>query len=420
MKDEPTLEDLAHATYDVHAVQQFYQFVTAARDPDTGLWNIYHPSDLQQRITQLLRCIRNSESHKLLRRLFTARLAKEIDASKQGMLQTDSATLRKAEQELKITKEQQRSYLTEGRKWNRLASDDLDGLLCLIPLTSYRYQNITTEDVPDFHKHLGGDALQSLLESARRFQASLDMGPNVVFRWEVKKDQVIDWTRPLCDILDDFRPCPPALLEDVVPEGWLQKWPDPAPLDWPAELSWPADILRAIPGKQWCDACKAGSGVCRCYDSTLPEPRICRYPGKGLGLQAVGQTAGQVVYRKNARIGFLNGHIVPYETYKDSWTMELEKFRCQIHYEAAGNIFKFLNHSCDPVAKVRLKLLSGRRRLEVVALKHIHDRSEITIDYGKAWDASKCLCGSEHCRSKGGDISSEDELSSADEADGGN
>lgn len=409
LKDPPSLKALAQATCSIDAVKQFCQLVTAARDPNTDSWNLFPAHDEQARVSQMLDVIRGSESHKTLKKIFLARYAKEVDDKKQGQLISDSEFLRREEKRLNMTPQQHRQYRAQGRQWRHLAQG-FDGLLCLMPLASYHYLGITQDDTPTFHEYLlQGDNFRVLLESARQFEASLNMGPNVVFRWETEDKAVIDWEEPLSGIIDHIRPCPPPLQDNIVPEDWLQKWPDPQPLNWPASLSWPADILHVASGTQWC-ICKTKNEDCRCYDVPLPEPRIRRYPGKGLGLQAVGQEAGKVVYKRNNRIGFLTGHIVPRGIYTDFWSFDIGKNGCEIHCHSAGSIFRFLNHSCAPVAQVRPRLLSGRWRLEVVAKKDIYDRAEITIDYESQWDVSKCLCGDEKCRGKVSELGSEVEV----------
>jgi len=61
-----------------------------------------------------------------------------------------------------------------------------------------------------------------------------------------------------------------------------------------------------------------------------------------------------------------------------------------------GNIAKYINHSCDPNCKVKVK----DDRIFIYAKRKILKGEELTIDYNFSKNAMKeeCKCGSKNCR----------------------
>ncbi|KAK4233475.1 hypothetical protein C8A03DRAFT_38812 [Achaetomium macrosporum] len=118
-------------------------------------------------------------------------------------------------------------------------------------------------------------------------------------------------------------------------------------------------------------------------------PRIKDYGKKGLGLQAIASTHGQVAYRKGETIGYLFGKIVPIKTYEDCWALDFvrpdingEPVVCQLDYRGESNIFRLLNHDCEPSARLNQKIVLGRWVVAVEAITDILDGVEITVSYG--------------------------------------
>jgi uncharacterized protein len=75
------------------------------------------------------------------------------------------------------------------------------------------------------------------------------------------------------------------------------------------------------------------------------------------------------------------------------------RFDEDLYISPAGRIGDFLNHSCEPNAKVVKK----NNRLFIVAVSLIPEGQEVTIDYSTiiasddSWDM-KCNCGTKSCR----------------------
>lgn len=61
-----------------------------------------------------------------------------------------------------------------------------------------------------------------------------------------------------------------------------------------------------------------------------------------------------------------------------------------------GNVFKHLNHSCEPNCYLRI----NRRVVEVYTLRNIASGTEVTVDYGMTPHkrGMNCLCGQLKCR----------------------
>lgn len=63
-----------------------------------------------------------------------------------------------------------------------------------------------------------------------------------------------------------------------------------------------------------------------------------------------------------------------------------------------GNVFKHLNHACQPNCYLRV----FRNRVEVYTLRRIRPGTELTVDYGVTPHRSgmQCRCGGESCRGR--------------------
>jgi len=67
-----------------------------------------------------------------------------------------------------------------------------------------------------------------------------------------------------------------------------------------------------------------------------------------------------------------------------------------------GNFARFLNHSCEPNAYARTRVIQGRKRIIVYSLREIACREEITFDYKFSAEDDEhkipCYCGVPNCR----------------------
>ncbi|KAK3687203.1 hypothetical protein B0T22DRAFT_122053 [Podospora appendiculata] len=150
-----------------------------------------------------------------------------------------------------------------------------------------------------------------------------------------------------------------------------------------------------------CDLCSEARS-CACADEAFPKitPRIKRYEGKGLGLQAVAASPGQTAYRKGEWIGEMTGELVPLSTYKDNkWVVEFVRSDiepptavCQLYCGQVGNCFRLLNHDCRPSALLVPLKVSSRWIMGIQAKQDIFDGSEITIRYGRDFFGETCRC----------------------------
>jgi hypothetical protein len=64
-----------------------------------------------------------------------------------------------------------------------------------------------------------------------------------------------------------------------------------------------------------------------------------------------------------------------------------------------GSMMRFLNHSCNPNARLQeFQCGLERRVIYVVTTRVVPINEEITVDYGPDWLTGDCLCGSAGCR----------------------
>merc|ERR1719322_2227674 len=86
-----------------------------------------------------------------------------------------------------------------------------------------------------------------------------------------------------------------------------------------------------------------------------------------------------------------------------------------------GNISRFINHSCDPVAETQKWTVDGELRVGFFAKRSIARGEEITFDYKYeryGQEAQKCYCGSGNCRGwLGGEPDDKDKEDEEEEED---
>lgn len=103
------------------------------------------------------------------------------------------------------------------------------------------------------------------------------------------------------------------------------------------------------------------------------------------------------------KIGEISGDIIPLKLCRMLYRGKRRLYYAELSTTEAincanGNNLRFLNHSCDSNAFVRLIL----NRIEVYARRMIQCGEEITIDYGETPHVGgmKCRCDSLHCRGR--------------------
>ena len=67
-----------------------------------------------------------------------------------------------------------------------------------------------------------------------------------------------------------------------------------------------------------------------------------------------------------------------------------------------GNCARFMNHSCEPNAYARTRVIRGQKRIVIYSLREIAPREEITFDYKFSAEDDDhklpCYCGAPNCR----------------------
>ncbi|KAF3034476.1 histone methyltransferase set2 [Didymella heteroderae] len=143
---------------------------------------------------------------------------------------------------------------------------------------------------------------------------------------------------------------------------------------------------------------------------------IWKKPKLGFGLYARNRIP------EGTHIGEYTGLIVPYygdeNDGMDSYNMEIDggprlpkdprlpddplpQFICRLDATKKGSIFRFMNHSCDPSAKVvQMRYGIHHRIVVVVATEDIEPGDPITIFYSKDWfnDGNPCWCRETACK----------------------
>ncbi|KAK1754122.1 hypothetical protein QBC47DRAFT_36808 [Echria macrotheca] len=366
-------QELADRVRSLEALRYFLSLVHNMRDP-VGIFR--HRVDTLERATHILsQATKQSVLTSFFTRLGQCMLAKHLDSTIEGY-----------------------RHLTYGRKWNRVCGK-YDGLLCLIVppgeggADPASYWDMTDNELADFHRRLKNPHVDQLRSAAKAFQNILGGAADVEFLWEsasLTPDEIYN-NGTLQDATFGTFPCIPRNLYQ--PDG-SRRWARPKA--WPSDWAWPVDPTKAT----GCDLCEARS--CGCADEAFPKatPLIKRYEGKGLGLQAVAASPGQIAYRKGEWIGEITGELVPLNTYKDDkWVVELVRSDieppsavCQVYCGRRGNCFRLLNHDCRPSALILPLKLSGRWMIGIQAKQDIFDGSEITIRYGRDFFGKGCCC----------------------------
>lgn len=298
------------------------------------------------------------------------------------MLRVDSTVKENIIKTSGLTENQYEYHLRLGKRWREICGK-FDGILCFIPVEKnnpFRVtpaQNVTLDDqqLEVFHRCLDDDYTHALCIAGKAFTHSL--ASDVHFAWETKRLSGPVFDLAEADMLQNIKPVV-SLTEDEYCSVDYPVWQNPTIL---------------LPSTTQCDFCPVQS--CDCYSSFVSnaKPRIKRYRGKGLGLQAVSARPGTIVYPRHKLIGFLTGKLVPPGSCTHDRAVDF--VQSQIDCSDRGNEFRLLNHACQKhaVAQLRIKRVSGRYRMAVIAQKKIYNGAEITISYNSGEQLHSCgLC----------------------------
>ncbi len=393
-RPSPQMLKLAAAIRSKSAMLQFIELIQIRRRPDTDASRL-NTSTVEGCLSVLSRP--KTPGNKFSTRLGQLKLARLIENKKHNALRADSTLLQHTQKSLDMEESQFKHHLKKGRKWARICGK-FDGLLCFLFLGKNKFKispasyiGMEVTDISVFHRLLNDDFTRQLCAAGKAFQDSF-ASDDVEFLCEGPS---IDFSKlGAGELLRLIQPFPSVLENQYVPTNY-PNWPRPR--RWPTKLPWPTNPTIA----QSCDLCS--NEACDCIQTVFrqPTPRIKRYPGKGLGLQAVAAKAGERAYEKGDLIGCCLFEIVPPGTYTDDRTIEFSRpdlrgtpIVCQLHCASQGNYFRLLNHSCRPVAKLCQLIISQRCHTVAVAAQDIYDGTEITIHYGNK--PPDCAC--EKCR----------------------
>jgi len=391
-------QELADRVRSLEALSYFLSLVHDMRDA-VGIFR--HRADPLERATHILsQAAKQSVLTSFLTRLGQCMLAKQLDSTIKGYrVSVLPAARKKAINQLRWSPAKFDQHLTCGRKWNGVCGK-YDGLLCFIVppgeggADPASYWDMTDGELADFHQRLKNPCVDRLCSAARAFQNILGGAADVEFLWESAGLTPVEIYNngTLQDATFGTFPCIPRNLYQ--PNGF-RRWMRPKA--WPSDWEWPVDPTKAT----GCDLCSKARS-CGCADKAFPKvtPLIKRYEGKGLGLQAVAASPGQIAYRKGEWIGEITGELVPLNTYKDNkWVVELVRSDieppsavCQVYCGQRGNCFRLLNHDCRPSAQIVPLKVSGRWIVGIQAKQDIFDGSEITILYAPKFFGNECRC----------------------------
>lgn len=419
-----------------HAIRSFTSIVDQRRQPDNTLRNSIAPSGgdtlgLHRTLYLLNVWMGNSALAKYAKRLYLVRLANIIDKTKSPIgLRVSADVIKVCMQTLGCTREALSRYLAEGRHLNTMCGDFGEALLAFLPLDTWKFSQeddspsgkVGPDDfrrvppplVSEFHRILHTDYhddkstsetmysyIKLLCRSGQALSDSMEGHEEVEFNYEAGPSLRTDLTglESEADLLHAIAP----RTQLVHPIFDPARYPT-APIDW-ADTQWPWPVDPTTHEVHGCDFCSiVKPKTCQCFKEKflIRAPRIKKYGQRGLGLQAVADTHGQIAFCKDARIGYITGRILPVGTGKPGWTMRLMR-NDQGHNMVVGdldtweegNLFRLINHSHKPTANIKYMAVSGRYIPVVVAVSDIYDGMEITISYGRGFDkfnGGSCLC----------------------------
>jgi hypothetical protein len=196
------------------------------------------------------------------------------------------------------------------------------------------------------------------------------------------------------------------------PAGFIGKvWPPKAIEDLIGDVDKTEDCVRE------CYICnEVEDGFCRCGYNSWKDYWPGYWPTHLL-LQRAGARGYGVFAREAIQdstiIGEYTGCIMPVKTNgasgEDAYRTRISIGGCNTKQQSqttatldalhTGSILRFINHSCNPNARLHeFRCGMERRVVYVVAIRDVTTNEELTIDYGPKWLDGECLCGSADCR----------------------
>ncbi|KAK3366722.1 hypothetical protein B0T24DRAFT_596627 [Lasiosphaeria ovina] len=147
-------------------------------------------------------------------------------------------------------------------------------------------------ELADFHRRLRNPCDDRLYNAARAFQNILGGAADVEFLWESAGLTPVEIYNN-GTLQDATFGTFPSISKNLYQPNGPRRWARPKA--WPSHWAWPVDQTKAT----GCDLCSKASS-CGCTDEAFPKvtPLIKRYEGKGIGLQEVAASPGQIAYRK--------------------------------------------------------------------------------------------------------------------------
>ena len=173
------------------------------------------------------------------------------------------------------------------------------------------------------------------------------------------------------------------------------------PPTWLLEHPFPSDPTKFL-SPTACYICGCAN-VRQCNCSRVAHDNrveIYEFGMKGAGARSLGNiTTGTV-------LGEYMGDIHPFDQSPTPYSVEVDiapasasepRVVAIIDASSMGNVFRFLNHSCEPNAQLLVARVGRSLRVIVEAIQEIKLYQEITVDYGPGC-LDKCYCGSASCR----------------------
>ena len=187
------------------------------------------------------------------------------------------------------------------------------------------------------------------------------------------------------------------------------------PSRWPEEWAYPCDP-SARPDGSTCANCKS-TDMCGCQPSDLiQEPLVelrqySKYGARGTGIRTLqwikkdtylAEYLGEILPTSNAYPLTPNGKRA-FREFDAVYSWELSRGNddlAQVSSAFYGNWTRYVNHSCEPLVKVRFEAVGDKVHIFYKAAEDIEPFEELTVHYGNLYFNAErpCKCGTASCR----------------------